>query len=126
MSEQANSLIQKYESLKSQRSPYETDWQDIKDYVRPITSNFNRSGPQRSTQNLIYDGTAPDALEQLSAGLHSYLTNPTDRWFELEVDGMHEIANDHDALLWLELVSDIIFRVYSDERVNLNPAMVRG
>ena len=72
--------------------------------------------------NNIYDGTAPWALEQFAAGLHSHLTNPASRWFNLEIAGFEATSNPI-ILLWLERVSDLIYSEYSKPESTFNPAL---
>jgi hypothetical protein len=112
------SLIRKDEELGTMRRPWEAQWQEIKDLVYTSAGDFNRvTTPGNRTQDLILDGTAPWALEQLSAGLHSFLTSPQDRWFNLCIQG-EEYRNDPQALLWLEMVSDMIYKNYSSPKSN--------
>jgi hypothetical protein len=120
----AQQVVQRFSELKSERSLYERTWQDIRELVRPGTTDFNRvTSPGNTRTESIYDGTAPEALEELASGLHSYLTNPADRWFSLEVQDMRQIEDDPDALLWLEQVSDIIYNEYSNEMTGFNTSL---
>lgn len=118
-------LMQRYGKMQSDRAPFENDWMDIRDLVRPISVGYHKMSGTYVTlrTEFMYDGTAPDALEQLAAALHSYLTNPAERFFELEIDGNFEVTQDPDALAWLELVSDIIYDSYRREDVMLNTAL---
>jgi hypothetical protein len=120
----AQSVIDRWERMKAERCTYERNWQDIRDLVRPSAADFNRqTTPGQSRSDAIYDGTAQQALQDLAGGLHSYLTNPADRWFGLAVDDMVEIENDPDALAWLELVSDIIYQEYSHPKSRFSPSI---
>ena len=108
-----NALIDRYGRMKTFRSQWEQHWQEIRNLVRTNTNDFggvSSRGSKRSEN--IYDGTAPWSLEQFGAGLHSHLTNPASRWFNLEFQGM-DATQDEEALLWLELVSDLIYSEYS-------------
>lgn len=116
-------LTSRYERLKSDRYAWEAHWQDIRFLVNPDASDFNRRGfrGDRRTEH-IFDGTAPWALEQLSSGLHSFLTSPTDRWFNLSLENYNYIQ-DTNALIWLEDVSDLIYSSYSSPVTNLNDSL---
>lgn len=105
----AESLIQTYEQLRASRGTLEADLQDIVDLVRPSTVQFNRQTAEGEPRyQYKYDGTAIEALNEFASGLCSYLTNPTERWFELEfVD--YDPAWDDEALLWLENVTDTLY-----------------
>lgn len=122
--EKAKQCIKRWDRMKTERATYEHNWQDIRELVRPGAADFNRQvtpGQLRTEQ--AYDDTPSQALEELAGGLNSYLTNPTDRWFELEVDGMYELRDDIDALLWLEDTSNRIYTEYNHPRSRFSPAM---
>lgn len=121
----ANMVIQLMAKARSARVNFERDWQDIRDLVRPMYGGYNAVNKQHYTYRTaaMYDGTAPDALEGLASGLHSYITSPTERWFELEIEGNAEMMRDPEVLAWLERVSDIIYGYYNIEGSNFNPAL---
>lgn len=109
------------------RSEWNSIWQDLKDLIRPDTSDFSSSNQRAAdARRKIFDGTAPWALEQLSAGLHSYLTSPVDRWFSIGVTGAPYDTLDHQAKLWLEQVSDLIYAQFSNPFASFNPALHEG
>lgn len=117
--------MERHAAMTRERSPWDSMWQEIKDLVRPDTTDFGTTSQARpgDTRRKIYDGTAPWALEQLSAGLHSYLTSPVDRWFSLGVSGVPFDQLDHEAKAWLELASDTIYAHYSNPFASFNPAV---
>jgi|TARA_R110002096_G_scaffold203430_2_gene388566 hypothetical protein len=118
-----NDLIDRFSRLKTHRSQWENHWNEIRQLVRVNTTDFNGGGTRgESHSDNIYDGTAPWALEQFSAGLHSHLTNPVDRWFNLELLAQ-DAAKDEESLLWLELASDIIYSEYSRPEATLNSSL---
>lgn len=120
----AKDVLARWGRMKTERNVYESQWQDIRDLVRPGAADFTRStSPGQSRTDNIYDGTARQSLEELAGGLHSYLTNPADRWFSLEVDHMSDIEDDPDALLWLEEVSDLIYQEYSHPKTRFSPSI---
>lgn len=122
----AEMTLQRWDSLKSQRMPYEQQWNDIQLLVRIHAKSLHQSQEGNQRMNGIFDGTAVEALEQLASGCHSYLTNPAERWFGLEVEGDYNANNDPTNLLWLEIVADIIFDVYKNEGTNFNSALHEG
>lgn len=120
----AKEILQRHEQLKAERYPYESNWQEIVELVRPGTSDFHKgfSPSQTRTEN-IFDGTAPQALEELANGLHSHLTSAAERWFACEVEEMNSLENDPEALLWLEDVADILYDEYSNPVTNFNASL---
>lgn len=119
----ALSIIKRHDKMMSDRGNWLQHWQDLKDLVRPSTTDFTSSYKvkgKKLTMN-IYDGTATWANEQLAAGLHSFLTNPTARWFNIKVENIETSQLSGESLEWLEMVSDIIYGEYADPDVNFNP-----
>lgn len=124
-------IVERFTQIKPLRQIWESHYQDVKDLVRCDTTDFNRKTAQGSRKyDRVYDGTAIDANEEFSSGLHSYLTSPSERWFELAVDltGLNArsakmLSEDPQTILWLEFVSDLIYMIYSDSRTNLNPSL---
>lgn len=114
----------RHELLKGVRYNWEKEWQDIRYLVRPTGQDASRtpySGEQdRSIQ--IYDGTAPAALEEAAASLHSAVVNPVDKWFGLTTDDP-ELNDEPEVLEWLEEVSDAIYAVYSNQDTNFDQTM---
>lgn len=89
-------------SLKSERSNWETLWQDIGDYIftRKNTVLVKRTqGEDR--QFYLYDNTGPQSLELLAGNLHSLLTSSTQQWFELTTGDEHLDSLD-DVRLFLQ------------------------
>jgi len=118
MTTKLETLVRKNDELSNARRPWEAQWQEIKSLVYTSAADFNRkTSPGNRTQDLILDGTAPWALEQLSAGLHSFLTSPQDRWFNLCINN-YEYDKDPAVLIWLEQVADIIYKNYSNPKSN--------
>ena len=112
MNAQVKQLCERLGFLKSARTPFERDWESIRDLVHVNAVDFNggtaiRDGSRISSE--VYDGTAPWSLEQFAAGLHSMVTNPSSRWAQLELKSVpRELITDQSTLQWLDLVSDIL------------------
>lgn len=120
----AIALLQRHEQMRSERSPYESNWQDVVLLVRSGTSDFHSSfTPSLTRTEHIYDGTAPRSLVELANGLHSHLSSASERWFACEVEDMNSLEHDAEALMWLEDVADIIYDEYSNPSVRLNPSL---
>jgi len=120
----ATALLKELEKARTARCSWEQHWQDIREYVRPVGMDFNRQSAKgnRRTQ-LIFDGTAVNANEELASGLQSFLTNPVERWFEIQTEDMGEIRDMFEGQLWLEMVSDLIYNEYSRPDTGLNQAL---
>ena len=118
-------VLDRFETAKSKRTPFDGDWNSIRDFVRPISVAFNQTTGQFTAvrPETMFDGTAGDALEELASALHSYLTNPAERWFELNVQGRIKTQMDFDELAWLEEATDCIIAQYQREDSSLNSAL---
>ena len=68
-------LVDRFQQLRTQRSTWESHWQEIADYMLPRKADITQQrtrGDKRT--ELIFDGTAIHALEPVS---YPYLTVPT-------------------------------------------------
>ncbi len=91
-------LVRRYEQAKDRRSPWESTWQECYDYALPQRGDFTRmSQPGRIQTDRLYDGTAMDAIEQLSASLLGHLTPPWTQWFGFK-PGPNLSASEAQAL----------------------------
>jgi hypothetical protein len=94
----ASSLLQRFASAKAKRSVWESHWQECYDYALPHGGGFNRGGnPGERKTDRLFDGTAADAVKQLSASLLAQLTPPWSRWFGL-MPGPDLSDADRDAV----------------------------
>ncbi|PWC56032.1 portal protein [Azospirillum sp. TSO22-1] len=77
-----SALVERFRAAKARRSVWEAHWQDCYDYALPNGRPFNHAGtPGERRVDRLFDGTAPDAVEQLAASLLSQLTPPWSSWF---------------------------------------------
>lgn len=114
---QAAAICNRLSQLKSERLTFERAWQDIRELVRPHTTDFQKfSSPGDVRTESVYDGTAIQACEELASALHSYMSSPTERWFSLEVENRPDLNRDPEAIEWLEMVADAIYNEYSNDQ----------
>lgn len=113
------------DELARARGPQNLCWQELRDLVRPATSDFyGSSNTQPNEQGrYMYDGTAPWCLEQLASGLHSHLTSPVDRFFGLGIAGMTTEEIPEDGKRWLEQCADEIYTRYNHPSSYFHPSM---
>lgn len=75
-------LLRRYEQAKDRRSTWENTWQECYDYALPHSGDFTRTSQAGHIRtDRLYDGTAMDAIDQLSASLLGHLTPPWTQWF---------------------------------------------
>lgn len=122
----ADFVISRFDKMRAIRAPFETDWQDVRYFVRPVTQ-YASFAPQLQFYTLMpetmYDGTAGNACFELACALHSYLANPAERWFEVQLEGENVWEEDPDVVAWLQTVTDRIYSQYQREGSKLNVAM---
>ncbi len=80
--EEAQRLLERYRAARERRTVWESHWQECYDHALPNGQPFRGVGtPGDRRVDRLFDGTAPDAVEQLAASLLSELTPPWSRWF---------------------------------------------
>ena len=72
-----------FERARERRQPWEPLWRECYAYALPqrgmgLGGEF---APARRYSDSLFDGTAPDAVEQLAASLLAELTPPWSQWF---------------------------------------------
>jgi hypothetical protein len=78
-------LLRRMGALKSERSSFDSHWQEISDNLMPRAARFFVSDHNRGEKrhNQIYDNTGIRALDELAAGLMAGMTSPARPWFRL-------------------------------------------
>ncbi len=77
-------VLSRFERAKSRRTAWEGHWRECYEYAMPLRDgSLGDATPGEKKTDRIFDGTAPDAVEQLAASLMSELTPPWVRWFDL-------------------------------------------
>ena len=108
MNVNVDSLCERLDRLKTDRSDFESLWQRVADLVMPTKGNFTvkRMPGERNTNN-IFDSTPTTSVNLLAAGLHGMVTNPSVQWFALTLD------KDPDSQIgnkWLKDVRDLMLK----------------
>lgn len=118
-------LRRRYDSLVSQRKNLDDTLQSIEKYVLPYRGDFFK--PQSSEHEVewrrrhIYDSTAPVSCDLLASQIHSNLTSPSIRWFELRF--RREAINDRqDAKEWLDAAQSQIWQTLLESDFNMEIA----
>ena len=91
-------VVERFRRAKERRSTWEAHWQECYDYALPQRDGFIHSGaPGEKKTDKLFDGTAPDGVDQLAASLLSQMTPPWSRWFALTA-GTEANAEERDLL----------------------------
>ncbi|GAG80016.1 unnamed protein product, partial [marine sediment metagenome] len=115
----------RFDSLHSQRKTLDNTFQIIEKYVLPYRGEFFK--PMTTMLEVewrrrkIYDSTAPVACDLLASQIHSNLTSPSIRWFELRFR-RDEINDTQGAKEWLELVQNQVWQTLLESDFNMEIA----
>ncbi|WP_417795828.1 portal protein [Terasakiella pusilla] len=96
-------VLERFEQAKNKRTVWESHWQECYDFALPHRAGFfshGMAGEKRADK--LFDGTAPDAVDQLAASMLAHLTPPWARWFgltsgpEADPDQLESLNSDLD------------------------------
>jgi len=92
-------LVARFRRARERRAVWEAHWQECYDFALPQRGGgfleTATAGGKRTDR--LFDGTAPDAVDQLAASLLAQLTPPWARWFGFDV-GKDAMPEDQDRL----------------------------
>lgn len=82
------SVRRRFERARSARGAWETLWQECYEFALPpaqpaLRTRDGQGAAPPALSSRLFDGTAPDAVDQLAASLLARLTPPWSRWFGL-------------------------------------------
>lgn len=110
----AQECIRRWGELKSDRSRFEADWEDIARLIRPQRGGFGLSNS--ATRQLEKPLSSEPILAQsaFAAGIYSAITNPANRWAGLETPDQ-ELNNWHDMAVWIDKSTRIVMNSFRPE-----------
>ncbi|OHC82893.1 MAG: phage tail protein [Rhodospirillales bacterium RIFCSPLOWO2_12_FULL_67_15] len=77
-------ILARHRKARDKRAEWESIWRECYDYALPSRAGaLAPVGGGAAKPERLFDGTAPDAVDQLAASLLSQLTPPWARWFGL-------------------------------------------
>lgn len=108
----------RYKSLRDNRRTWEPDWKDIRDLTIPQIGKYldgdspsiGNNGQNRFGK--IFDGSPAYAFLVLASGMVSGNIPSSLKWFKLRIKN-EQMMNSHDVKLWLEIVEEMIYGVFS-------------
>lgn len=77
-------LLERYHRALERRRLWEMHWQECYEFALPQRTGLFGAPAGGKRTDRLFDGTAPDAVDQLAASLLAELTPPWTRWFGLE------------------------------------------
>ena len=107
-------LVSRYKKASERKQNWEEHWKECYEYAFPLRENVSSYGyetSQGSKKNLcLYDGTAPDAVDQLASSLLSELTPPWAKWFGLKPGNELSPTEQEQVAPILEKASEIMLQ----------------
>lgn len=107
-------------ALKTERSPWITDWQDVSDYVLGVRGRFlgddtrgtatTDTRPERN--EALYNETAKFAANTLASGMMAGITSPARPWFKLTPPDP-EMADYGPVKEYLDDVEKILLTIFA-------------
>nr|DAQ54371.1 MAG TPA: head to tail connecting protein [Caudoviricetes sp.] len=124
MDSRADEIIQRHQRFKSERSIWESHWQELAERIWPDRAQFTErkltEGGKRNER--MFDATAALALTRFAAAMESMLTPRTAKWHKLRVPD--EDLNQSPAVQrYLDEVTNILFRVRYSANANFASQM---
>ena len=110
MDKRAEGYKRRLQTLQSNRSTFNAQWDEVSNVIRPsaalFSSNYNQDGQLNNRE--LYDSVGVHANELLASGFYSLLTSPSSKWFELATTNPY-LNEDRDVRIWLSEVSRIMY-----------------
>lgn len=124
MDSRAIEVVNRHERFKSERSIWDSHWQELAERIWPDRASFtvkDRTPGEKRTERM-FDATAALALTRFAAAMESMLTPRTAKWHRLSV--ADEELNQNPAVQrYLDEVTQILFRVRYSARANFASQM---
>lgn len=115
-------ILERFEALKSNRSEFDSLWQEVADHVLGMRSfNTTYQPGQKRTQN-IYDTTAMTAGNQLAGVFHGVLTNPSSRWNFLASEDPAFVPNQEEKA-WIDHTDAVLQHIFRRGEYGFIPAI---
>jgi hypothetical protein len=102
-------LLRQARQLESDKSNWDTIWQELADYILPRKNSIVRSqrpGSKRTAK--VFDSMAIRANELLASGLQGSLTSSAVRWFSVHL-GNEDLDKERDVKIWRADASDHVY-----------------
>lgn len=106
----AEKIVARYEELVAARRHYEPEWEDIARYIDPRRKGFSSGGdPARRNMRGVYTSKPITARSNLTATIHSTLSGPANRFFQLRIPDEDKMKFQ-PVKLWLDHACTVMRR----------------
>ena len=108
----------RWEALKTERTSWITQWQDISKVLLPRSGRFladqNNKGDERSVD--IQDNSGTRALRTLAGGMMAGMTSPARPWFRLTTLDP-ELDEDYEVKVWMSQTTQLMQMIFTRSNV---------
>lgn len=116
-------LLKRAKQCESDRTTVQSIWDAIERFVTPYRGRFFEDNRTEGSIDWfksrdVYDSTAVDAHQNLSASIHGALTSPSIRWFVMRFRS-EKLNKDKKAIAWLQGAADRVYHELQDSNFNL-------
>ena len=119
MNDYVEKLDRRYQQLNAQMEPMLDLLQEIAEYFQPDRANFrNDNATGEEGRENIFDSTPEDALDQFASQMLSLLTNPSLKWFLMDVAGADIDELGDEAKSFLDGAHKKMLSKFNDEETN--------
>jgi hypothetical protein len=110
----AEDILRSFEKAKADRTVVESTWEDIIYHVNPRKRGINtKYEPGEKPSWDVYDDTPQQSNLTLAAGLSGYMTNSSQRWFELRTRD-EALMNDNAVRSFFNKSAEIMYAILAD------------
>ncbi len=112
MKQKAKAVLDRFNTLKSARSNYEKHLEEISDLVLQKPGNFTSKRAPGNYESLkVFNTTACIAQRNLASTLHGGLTNPSSKWFGLQVTDQN--LDLPSVRLFIEKATNVLLGIFN-------------
>lgn len=123
MAQSVEYYLNRFDSLKRRRLPFESLWRDLAHYIVPQRAEpFNSTEPDtysdlttKNKRHRTYDTTAEVSLDIFSSSLVGFLANPATTWFEIEARDS-ALMEDPAVAQWFDMVTQRMLDAFNEPR----------
>lgn len=110
----AQEIFEGFKKVRDDRTVVESSWEDVYYYVLPRKRGitYQKTQGERAPAD-VYTSVGVQSNIILAAGLSGFLTNQSQRWFELGVRD-RELVDDSDEKKYFSDVTDILFSTFAE------------
>ncbi len=102
-------VVRRYKKAMEQRSKWDELWRECYAYALPQHDGISQSSSSGVNKTAsLFDGTAPDGVDQLASSLLGELTPPWGQWFSLTAGSEASAEAAAEAAKALEFVSETV------------------